>query len=65
LIEGILEGKNKESKDVVLANASCCFYLLGRVKSLKEGVKLADFLIKEGKAKDKLVEFREFIQKYA
>jgi anthranilate phosphoribosyltransferase len=65
LIKDILEDKNKEAKNVVLANASCCFYLLGKVKNLKEGVKLADSLIKEGKAKNKLIEFKEFIQKYA
>jgi len=59
----IIEGKDSPYYEAVLANASLCFYLLGKVRSLKEGVRLADSLIKEGKVKKKFLEFRDFLKR--
>lgn len=62
LIKEILNGKKNGPRDVVLANASCCLYVVGKVHNFKEGVRLAASLIDEGKAKNKLQEFKDFLQ---
>ncbi|UCC94307.1 MAG: anthranilate phosphoribosyltransferase [Candidatus Omnitrophota bacterium] len=62
LIQDIFGGKRGGPRDVVLANASCCFYILGKAKSLKNGVQLAAHLIDEGKAKKKLSQFKKFLE---
>jgi len=64
LINDVLDGKKLPARDVVLANASCCFYLLGKSATFKEGVKLAAGLIDSGRAKNKLEEFKNFIKSY-
>lgn len=58
VLKEIFEGKKGACRDIVLANSACCLYLAGKVKSLKEGVKLAAHLIDEGKVREKLEEFR-------
>jgi anthranilate phosphoribosyltransferase len=58
----IFEGKKGSCRDTVLAGASCCFYMLKKVKDLKEGVRLAGQLIDQGKVKEKFLEFRRFLQ---
>lgn len=61
IIKEVLAGKKGAPLDIVLANASACFYILGRVGSLKDGVKLASQLIHSGKAKKKFLEFKNFL----
>jgi anthranilate phosphoribosyltransferase len=63
IILDILNGKKGAPRNTVLANASCCFYLLGKVNNLKEGVKFAAKLIDEGVVKKKFLEFKNFIRK--
>lgn len=60
-VSDVLSGKKGPLRDVVLANASCCFYILGKAKNFKEGVVLSEKLIDEGKAQSKLAEFRKFL----
>ncbi len=62
LILDIFSGKEGGAKDTVLANASCCFYILGKVKTLSEGVDLARHLIDSGKVKDKFHAFKKFLE---
>ncbi len=64
IIIDIFKGKKGAPRDVVLANTSACFYLLGKVKNLKEGVKLGAYYIDEGKAMDKYLYFKDFLEKY-
>lgn len=61
IIEDIFGGKKGAPRDMVLANAACCFYILGKAKNLKDGVSLAAQLIDSGKAKEKLSEFKRFV----
>jgi anthranilate phosphoribosyltransferase len=65
VIESIIRGKPGAPRDIVLANASACFYLLGKVDNFKKGVKLAASLIDEGKVADKLKQFKEFLRSNA
>jgi anthranilate phosphoribosyltransferase len=65
IIKDILEGKKGATRNIVLANASCCFYILGKVKNLREGVELSSRLIDEGKVRRKFLEFKNFLDKYA
>lgn len=61
MILNILKGKKGAPRDVVLANASLCLYIIGKVKNLKEGVRFAAQLIDEGKAEKKFLDFKEFV----
>ncbi len=63
IIKDILNGKKGPARDVVLANSSCCFYILKKVNNLKEGVRLAESLIDEGKVKQKFLDFKNFLEK--
>jgi len=65
LIRNIFAGKNGPVRDIVLANASACFYILGKVNNFKQGVKMAAELIDTKKAKRKLSEFKEFLDENA
>ncbi|OQX80249.1 MAG: anthranilate phosphoribosyltransferase [Candidatus Omnitrophica bacterium 4484_70.1] len=62
VIEGIFAGEKGPARDVVLANASVCFYMLRKVKNFKEGVELGAQLIDEGKVKSKFWEFKRFLE---
>jgi anthranilate phosphoribosyltransferase len=64
LINDILDAKPGPARDIVLANASCCFYILGKSKTFKEGVKLAAEIIDSRRAKNKLSEFKKFISSH-
>lgn len=44
-------------RELVLANAAAAFYIVGKTRNLKEGVKLSASLIDEGKASKKLEEY--------
>ncbi|MCD6228330.1 MAG: anthranilate phosphoribosyltransferase [Candidatus Omnitrophica bacterium] len=63
VILDIFAGKGGAPQDIVLANASACFYILNRVKNLKEGVELAKSLIMRGKVKEKFFAFKDFLKK--
>ncbi len=65
VIEDILAGGKGAARDIVLANASTCFYILGKVDNFKQGVKMAAELIDTKAAKNKLLEFKEFLKKNA
>lgn len=62
MVKDVLGGKKGGARDTVLANSSCCLYILGKVNSLKEGVKLSARLIDEGKAAQRLLAFKEFLK---
>ncbi len=65
VIGAIFAGKKGAPRNIVLANAAACFYISGKAKNLKDGVALAAQLIDAGKVKDKLVRFKEFLEKNA
>ena len=65
IIKDILNKKHSDARDIVLANAGACFYMLGKAKNLKQGVKLAAGLIDEGKAKDVYLKFKAFLEENA
>jgi len=61
VIQDIFAGRAGAPRHIVLANASACFYITGRTRTLKEGVQLASQLIDEGKAAEKFRQFKEFL----
>lgn len=63
VIKNILEGKSGAPRDIVLANAGACLYILGMVSNLKQGAGAAAELIDSRKAKCKLLEFKQFLEK--
>lgn len=65
LIKAVFSGKKGAARDVVLANAGICFYILGRVNNFKQGVKMAAELIDTGKAACKLSKLKDFLDKNA
>jgi len=65
IIKKVFKGKAGPTRDIVLANAACCFYLAKKVKNLKEGVSLAAELIDQGLVYDKYISFKEFLDKNA
>ena len=65
LVRDIFAGERGAARDIVLANASACFYILGKVKDFKQGVKMAAELIDTKRAKRKLSEFKEFLDENA
>ena len=64
IIKEILSNRKIPARNFVLASSSACFYILGKVKSLKEGVSLTESLLKEGKPLKKLDELINFINSY-
>lgn len=65
VIKDILGGKSGAPRDIVLANAGACLYILGKVSNLKQGAKAAAELIDSRKAKRKLSEFKQFLKENA
>lgn len=65
VIKDIFAGKRCAARDIVLANTSVCFYILGKVNNFKQGVKMAAELIDTKKAQRKFSEFKEFLDKNA
>ncbi|MBI4008667.1 anthranilate phosphoribosyltransferase [Candidatus Roizmanbacteria bacterium] len=58
----ILKGKEKGAKrDLVLANSGAAFYVLGKTKSIKEGVELSKKTIDAGLAWEKLIKIVELV----
>lgn len=54
MIRRVFEGEPGACRDIVLANAGACFYVAGRVGSLRDGVRLAAETIDSGAARRKL-----------
>jgi anthranilate synthase/phosphoribosyltransferase len=55
---GILKGEIKGAKrDIVVINSACALYVCGKVKSIQDGVTLAQETIDNGKAYTKLNDF--------
>jgi anthranilate phosphoribosyltransferase len=65
VITGIFNGQKGACRDIVLANASVCFYILGKAANFKQGVKLGFELIDSGQVKAKFLKFKQFIGKNA
>ena len=63
VIRGIFKGEKTPARDIVLANAAVCFYILGKAINLKEGAKTAALLIDQGKANDTFLKFKSFLNK--
>ena len=55
----ILNGEKGPKRNAVLLNSAAGLYIAGKVKSLKEGVKLAEEVIDSGKALEQLEKFVE------
>jgi anthranilate phosphoribosyltransferase len=60
-IKDIFKGKPGPCRDVAIANAAACMYIVGKVKSLEEGAHVCARLIDEGKVLSKFNEFKKFI----
>jgi len=54
MIRRVFDGEPGACRDIVLANAGACFYVAGRVGSLRDGVRLAAETIDSGAARRKL-----------
>jgi len=65
MVRDVLRGKKSPMRDIALANASACFYILGKVKDLRQGVKLAAEVIDTKKAENKLLELKSFLDQNA
>lgn len=50
IIRNIFQGKNGPQKDIVVLNSAAAIYISGKVKTIKEGLFLAEQSISEGKA---------------
>ncbi len=62
LIKGVFSNQRGPARDIVLASCACCFYILKKVKSLKEGVALAGQLLASGKVKEKYQALKDFLE---
>jgi len=56
----ILKGKQGPWRDIVLLNAAAAIYVADRVKSIKDGIKLAEESVDSGKAFKKLELLKEY-----
>lgn len=65
IIENILKGEKGPKRDIILLNSAAAFYTAGRVKSIKEGIKLAEESIDSGAALKVLENLIKETQKYA
>mgnify|MGYP005952432895 FL=1 len=58
ITKDILTGKEQGAKrDIVLLNAGAALYTIGKVETIKDGVKLAAEMIDSGEANEKLEQF--------
>jgi anthranilate phosphoribosyltransferase len=65
VIKDILAGKKGPARDIVLANAAACFYILAKVKDFKSGVTKAAAILDSKKAMNLLEKFKKFLDKNA
>lgn len=64
IVIDILKGKRGPKRDIVVLNAAAAIYTADRVKSIKEGIKLACESIDSGLALEKLELLKEYSLKY-
>ncbi len=60
IILNILKGGKGPKRDIVVLNAAAALYIGKVVEDLKEGIKVANYLIDTGLALDKLTEILEY-----
>ncbi|MCC2684645.1 MAG: anthranilate phosphoribosyltransferase [Paenibacillaceae bacterium] len=60
IIHSIFTGTKGAYRDIVLANAGACFYVMGRCSTLQEGIKIAAHTIDSGQAREKLQQLIAF-----
>jgi anthranilate phosphoribosyltransferase len=60
IIHSIFTGTKGAYRDIVLANAGACFYVMGRCSTLQEGIKIAAHTIDSGQANEKLQQLIAF-----
>jgi anthranilate phosphoribosyltransferase len=60
IIQSIFTGTKGAYRDIVLANAGACFYVMGRCSTLQEGIKIAAHTIDSGQAREKLQQLIAF-----
>lgn len=65
IIENILKGEKGPKRDIILLNSAAALYTAGRVKSIKEGIKLAEESIDSGAALKVLENLIKETRKYA
>lgn len=53
-LRAVLEGQHGAYRDIVLLNSAAAFIIAGKADTLKQGVKIAEQSIDQGKAKEKL-----------
>jgi anthranilate phosphoribosyltransferase len=62
MVWDIFNGRRGAPYDIVVANASACFFIVKKVEDLKSGVKLARMLIDTGKVKEKFISLKQFLE---
>ena len=60
LIKAVLNGEKGAKRDVVVLNSAVAIYVLGICENIKEGIKIAEKCIDDGRAYRKLEELVEF-----
>lgn len=65
IIQNILKGKKGPHRDIVVLNSAAAFYTAGKVKSIQEGIKLAEESINNGAALKVLENLIKETKKYA
>ncbi|WP_279110233.1 anthranilate phosphoribosyltransferase [Bartonella apis] len=53
-LRAVLEGQHGAYRDIVLLNSAAAFIIAGKADTLKQGIKIAEQSIDQGKAKEKL-----------
>lgn len=64
LVKNILNGQKGPQRDIVLLNSAAAFYLYGKAKNIREGIKLAEQSIDQGFAAKKLEALIKESKKY-
>ncbi len=65
IITAVLRGRKGPPLDIVLANAAAALVVLGIAKDLKAGVRAARELIISGKAKEKFLGLKRFLEEHS
>ena len=65
IIRDILDGKASAKRDIVVLNSAYALYVAGRVKSIEQGIAVAQASIDSGAAEKVLINLVKETQKYA
>jgi len=63
IMKSVLEGEEGAYRDIVLLNSGALFYMAGKAKDIKEGIKIAEESIDSGNALKKLNDLIKFTNK--